>query len=382
MGTLSGDSPDPKVPGVIGTNAGGKSGLDTPAGWGVEGIMGTDPKVFSDDLFGGGVLGVSNAGFGVAGASSASAGVSGFASAGLAGVEGSILPNGVSGTGVQGNGGTVGVSGIGHAFGVKGTTFDLTANISGFLAGRDPIFQQHAGVYGQSDQQGVIGHGTADNATGVFGNSTGNGFGVRGESTEGVAIQGRSFGRNQGLAARFIGNVHIQGNPGTSSGDLRVEGPSSFGGTVICDGNLKAFDVTLAGGDCAEDFEIAGLEAVDPGTVMVVGCGGALRPCHDAYDKKVTGVISGAGGYKPGIVLDKRPSAPNRLPLALVGKVYCKVDAEFGAVEVGDLLTTSATHGHAMKASDPTKAFGAVIGKALSPLLTGRGLIPILVALQ
>jgi hypothetical protein len=35
-----------------------------------------------------------------------------------------------------------------------------------------------------------------------------------------------------------------------------------------------------------------------------------------------------------------------------------------------------------MKATDPGRAFGAVIGKALGPLQEGRGLIPILVALQ
>ncbi len=68
--------------------------------------------------------------------------------------------------------------------------------------------------------------------------------------------------------------------------------------------------------------------------------------------------------------------------LALAGKVYCKVDARFGAVEVGDLLTTAPTPGHAMKADDPVRAFGAVIGKALRPLEAGTGLIPIIVALQ
>ena len=47
-----------------------------------------------------------------------------------------------------------------------------------------------------------------------------------------------------------------------------------------------------------------------------------------------------------------------------------------------DLLTTSASPGHAMKASEPLRAFGAVIGKALRPLAEGQGLIPILIALQ
>jgi hypothetical protein len=58
------------------------------------------------------------------------------------------------------------------------------------------------------------------------------------------------------------------------------------------------------------------------------------------------------------------------------------VDAGASPVEVGDLLTTSETPGHAMKAGDPEKAFGSVIGKALRPLAGGRGLIPVLIALQ
>ena len=71
-----------------------------------------------------------------------------------------------------------------------------------------------------------------------------------------------------------------------------------------------------------------------------------------------------------------------RLPIALVGRTYCKVDAAHGAIRTGDLLTTSGTPGHAMKASDPSLAFGAVIGKAMAPHAEGTGLIPILIALQ
>jgi hypothetical protein len=70
------------------------------------------------------------------------------------------------------------------------------------------------------------------------------------------------------------------------------------------------------------------------------------------------------------------------MPLALIGRVCCKVDADYCPIEIGDLLTTSPTPGHAMKAADPLKAFGTVIGKALHPLESGHGLIPILVALQ
>jgi hypothetical protein len=116
--------------------------------------------------------------------------------------------------------------------------------------------------------------------------------------------------------------------------------------------------------------------------LMVIGSEGKLCQSTKAYDKRVAGIVSGAGNLKPGMVLGKVAEEGDRLPIALMGKVYCKVDADFGAIEVGDLLTTSNTPGHAMKASDPAKAFGAVIGKALEKLETGRGLIPVLVTLQ
>jgi hypothetical protein len=107
-----------------------------------------------------------------------------------------------------------------------------------------------------------------------------------------------------------------------------------------------------------------------------------LTPCKASYDRKVAGVVSGARDCRPGIVLNRRPGNVNRAPIALVGKVYCRVDATLGAIDIGDLLTTSSTPGHAMRATDPQRAFGAVIGKALEPLADGKGLIPILVALQ
>jgi len=119
----------------------------------------------------------------------------------------------------------------------------------------------------------------------------------------------------------------------------------------------------------------------EAGTVVCIGDGGVIVECSEAYDSRVAGVVSGAGEYKPGLVLDCRGGEMRR-PLALVGKVFCKVDARIASIATGDLLTTSATQGHAMKATDRERAFGAVIGKALAPLQGGCGMIPILVALN
>jgi hypothetical protein len=141
-------------------------------------------------------------------------------------------------------------------------------------------------------------------------------------------------------------------------------------------------DILLTGADCAEQFDVSGSDKPEPGTVVVIDEASTLRESRDAYDKKVAGVVSGAGAYKHAILLGKRPESEHSVPVALVGKVFCKVDAQYSPVEVGDLLTTSQTPGHAMKAIEPAQAFGAVIGKALSRLEKGQGLIPILIALQ
>jgi hypothetical protein len=167
------------------------------------------------------------------------------------------------------------------------------------------------------------------------------------------------------------------GNVGIGIGKGEPQERLHVSGNILATG-----DVRLAGADCAEDFDVDDLDDLEAGMVMVIGKEERLRACGEAYDKRVAGVLSGAGGYRPGIVLDKQSSHSDRLPLALTGKVFCRVDADLAPVEVGDLLTTSPTPGHAMKAADPARALGAMLGKALRPLQMGRGLIPVLVSLQ
>jgi hypothetical protein len=142
-------------------------------------------------------------------------------------------------------------------------------------------------------------------------------------------------------------------------------------------------DVRLLGADCAEEFP-AEEPDVEPGTVMVLGDEGSLRISDTPYDRKVAGVVSGAGAYRPGLVLDSQevPTGEPRLRIALVGKVACKVDASCGRVDTGDLLTTGERPGHAMKAADADRSFGAVLGKALGPLKEGQAMVPMLVCLQ
>lgn len=174
-----------------------------------------------------------------------------------------------------------------------------------------------------------------------------------------------------------------------NEGDIRVR-DNDGDVRIHLDGNSG--DIKLLGADFAEDFEVASSQEMEDGTVLVINDEGTLQPSTRAYDSRVAGIISGAGGYRPGLILDRKPGQgpdgrsttppSGRRPVALTGKVYCWVDADYGQVGVGDLLTTSETRGHAMRVADPRRAFGAVIGKALGKLPEGRGLVPVLVALQ
>ncbi|MEL6598566.1 MAG: hypothetical protein AAFR40_03465 [Pseudomonadota bacterium] len=146
--------------------------------------------------------------------------------------------------------------------------------------------------------------------------------------------------------------------------------------------NGDAGDIILRNADCAEEFTVEHETTAEPGTVMVLGNDAVLKPCDRAFDKSAVGVVSGAGEYKPGIVLDRQDDLENRRPIALVGKVYVKVTNANGPISIGDLLTTSDREGHAMRADNPLDAFGAVVGKALAPFDAETGMIPMVVALQ
>jgi hypothetical protein len=191
-------------------------------------------------------------------------------------------------------------------------------------------------------------------------------------------------GPSSEIKAIDVGNygndiVFLSNTPGAPNNPLIEQMRITSTGNINVPG-----DIILTGADCAEHFDVsAEAEPPAPGTVMVLAEGGGLGPSAQAYDRKVVGVVSGAGGYRPALVLDKRAgSTEPRVAIALAGKVFCKVDARYGKVAVGDLLTTSPTPGHAMKATEPDRAFGAIVGKALASLDCDQGLVPIVVALQ
>jgi hypothetical protein len=153
-------------------------------------------------------------------------------------------------------------------------------------------------------------------------------------------------------------------------------------------GETQTHVLTITGGsDLSERFDIKpiGDSLVTPGMVVSIDptCPGELTLSGKAYDKTVAGVISGANGLKPGMVMSQLGTdAHGKYPVALTGRVYCLCDAEYGAIQPGDMLTSSPTTGHAMKINKFEKAHGATIGKAMTSLERGKGMVLVLVCLQ
>jgi hypothetical protein len=149
-------------------------------------------------------------------------------------------------------------------------------------------------------------------------------------------------------------------------------------------GTTRTCVLTITGGcDLAEPFAMGASDAPKGSAVVIDDENpGRLKLSDRAYDTRVAGIVSGANGINPGISLQQEGMLEGGQNVALSGRVYVQADAAFGAIEPGDLLTTSDTPGHAMKVTDHAKAQGAILGKAMSTLRAGRGMVLVLVTLQ
>jgi hypothetical protein len=196
------------------------------------------------------------------------------------------------------------------------------------------------------------------------------------------AIYRRSTGNVGDLNITYGSNI----NPTANEKKLLIH-PD---GIVSVYGNVRIYDSATddlvmelgTGLDYAEGFDVTDSESVAPGCVLVIDPdhAGELTISTTAYDTKVAGIVAGANGRGSGVRLG---AGLFEHDVALAGRVYCNVDATYGAVQPGDLLTTSPTRGHAMVVKDYNEAQGAILGKAMEPLAEGqRGQILVLVTLQ
>jgi len=239
------------------------------------------------------------------------------------------------------------------------------------------------GVYGESDSGGgAVSYG-------VYGiNNSGFGGGV--EGIAGVYGVGGYF-TNSGLGNALItgsGNVGIgTASPGAKlevNGGLKLTAGSGASMT-FADGTVQstAWTGVLCGGDYAESVDVTGdRKHYQPGDVLVIDpdVPGRFLKSAERYSTSVAGIYS----TKPGALGRRQTTtkSPDEVPMAIVGIVPAKVSTENGPIRPGDLLVTSSTAGYAMRGTDRSLLTGAVIGKAMGTLDSGRGVIEVLVTLQ
>ena len=133
-----------------------------------------------------------------------------------------------------------------------------------------------------------------------------------------------------------------------------------------------------------ESFRVSTEESYEPGDVLVIDPQGSGTVCL-SYKAQDTGII---GVVAPDATVDDR----GEILITILGaqgplrddgtrlEGFVKADATYGAIQAGDLLTTSPTPGYAMKATEPK--IGTILGKALEPLQDGQGLIRVFITLH
>lgn len=277
-----------------------------------------------------------------------------------------------------------------------------------------------------NDNNGVINNGNTNGYGLTFG--SGSGEGIASKRTSGGNQYGLDFytSFNDEMSIANNGNVTINGGqlflaagsttaegyglgywtglPGTpygvdgpflygyTGGALGAVGPTTvclswdFSGDVWVSNNCSVASLTIRGGaDLAEPFPMSAAPSeMQPGSVVVIDDQhpGQLKLSNQPYDTRVAGVVSGANGIHPGIQMQQEGMLGGGKNVALTGRVYVRVDASYGAIQPGDFLTTSATPGCAMKVTDHERAQGAILGKAMTGLSHGSGMVLVLVTLQ
>lgn len=153
-------------------------------------------------------------------------------------------------------------------------------------------------------------------------------------------------------------------------------------GSVYTNREVSASVIEVRGADIVEKFKSK--EAIEAGTLVTIDENDIhnYKTSQKAYQKGIVGIVSGANGVKHGMLLEQDDALAGNTKVAIAGRVYVKATAQNGAIKAGDMLTSSDKAGFAMKATSQRKAFGAVVGKALTSLESGEGFVLVLVGLQ
>lgn len=197
----------------------------------------------------------------------------------------------------------------------------------------------------------------------------------------GLNVQG---GKNGYVTDRFVNNL----GEALEEGDVVVIGENQATLYYGMHNNIPILEVDLAQRIC--DPRVCGIVAEVHATLEVMGDDSSATPTKGKRTRKTKTQLSTETHHLRDLALeelaelDRTKVAPGQIGgmVTLGAFAHCKVDADIAPIQVGDLLTTSPTKGHAQKVLDPSQAVGAILGKALGALAKGKGKIPVLVMLQ
>ncbi|MBN1499774.1 MAG: discoidin domain-containing protein [Spirochaetes bacterium] len=244
--------------------------------------------------------------------------------------------------------------------------------IAGIADGKQEQSTGNYGIFGHSGFIGVRGQSS--------GNTSGNekGCGVLGISRFGAGGVFSSE-HNYSLIVDGFGSIENIDESVKLIGDgkaLLANGQSEFTGSVEIKGLKPADDSPI---NAVEMFESDNEEYISPGDILIVSPQGnsKLTRTQKEYDTRVCGIVSS----QPALIFNNTDQEYQKLfPVALSGKVLCKVDARNNPVKPGDLIVTSSTPGCGMKGKiDSFEKIGSVVGKALESLDEGISTIYVFV---
>jgi hypothetical protein len=265
------------------------------------------------------------------------------------------------------------------------------------------------GIYASSNENMAI-RGEAGDVTGITQPlgavgvvGIGANRGTYGASGSGVGVYGSS---NANYAGYFYSNgyraLYTSSPSGYYAGYFTNRGGSGqpgiyVNGTIVASGSKTGYvvDVCLNGGP--DPLEIGDVVAVVGVSEPVVGEIPVMRVVKATAENAsaVVGVVdqrfivdeeNGDSLARPDTAVAQRATnnaiqAEEYVSVVTLGAFkLIKVDASYGAIRPGDLLTPSPNSGYAMRATEA--APGTIIGKALDTLETGQGAIAVYITMQ
>ena len=234
---------------------------------------------------------------------------------------------------------------------------------------------------GSAGDDGVVVWEAGDDGVDVS-SVSGNGLRVDGAGLNGVEIWNATY---DGVQINSAGRYAVQANTDATYG-LYTPDSVYVGGKIDLVGAVDPVIGERFKVDPQGHYEVGDLLVIDPDSPYLV-------LSSEPNDTKVIGVVGPGVDYERGELMvivfgwhGAKPAEDDEENLRTVARI--KVDARYGSIQRGDLLTSSPRPGYAMKAQPVDVSGieiyrpGTIIGKALEPLDSGQGLIEIFIVLQ